>query len=417
MDRVIVYPGSIPLDTDMLSSNRNAMIAIGYLAQAVLGTDPVVEGLVCTPTSPPSLTVTVGPGCITQLSVVDALAYGSLPSDTADPLVKMGINLSPVQFTMTAPATSGQAINYLIQAALQESDTNPVVLPFYNAANPSQPFAGPGNSGASQPTLRSQRVQLQLKAGAPALAGTQITPPVDTGWVGLYVVTVAYGQSAIASNQIVRLPAAPFAIPKLPSLRPGFGSGVQSFTGSGTFVVPDRTTVVEVEVWGGGAGSFASVSNLASGGGSGGGYSRKRITNLAPGQTIPVTIGAGGAAGTVAGASAGPGGSSSFGSYVSATGGSLNPLGTISDPRYGATPGGSGSGGDVNLWGSAGQAGILNQGGMGGAAPMGGTQNSGTTGKPGLFPGGGAAGAGTGADSATRYDGAPGAPGLVIVRW
>lgn len=416
MDRVIVYPGSIPLDTDMLSSNQNAMIAVGYLAQAVLGTSPAVEGLECTPTSPPSLTVSIGPGCITQLSKVDSLAYGSLPSNTAE-LVKMGINLASVQFKLDAPTTSGQAINYLIQAALQESDTSPVVLPFYNAANPSQPFAGPGNSGASQPTLRSQRVQLMYKAGAAALAGTQITPVVDTGWVGLYLVTVTYGQSAITSNQIVRLPSAPFAVPKLPSLRPGFGSGVQSFANSGNFIVPDRTTVVEVEVWGGGAGSFASVPNLASGGGSGGGYARRRVTNLVPGQVIPVTVGAGGAGGTIAGASAGPGGSSSFGSYVSATGGGLNPLATIADPRYGATPGGAGSGGDANLSGSAGQAGVLNQGGMGGGAPMGGTQNSGTTGKPGLFPGGGAAGAGTGADSATRYDGAAGAPGLVIVRW
>ena len=164
MDRVIVYPGSIPLDTDMLSSNQNAMIAVGYLAQAVLGTSPVVEGLECTPTSPPSLTVSIGPGCVTQLSKVDTLAYGSLPSNTPD-LVKMGINLASLQFKLDAPPTSGQAINYLIQATLQESDTSPVVLPFYNAANPSQPFAGPGNSGASQPTLRSQRVQLMYKAG------------------------------------------------------------------------------------------------------------------------------------------------------------------------------------------------------------------------------------------------------------
>jgi hypothetical protein len=59
----------------------------------------------------------------------------------------------------------------------------------------------------------------------------------------------------------------------------------------------------------------------------------------------------------------------------------------------------------------------MNQGGMGGAAPLGGTQNSGTTGNPGIFPGGGAAGAGTGANSNTAFDGAPGASGLVIVRW
>ena len=62
MDRNIVYPGSIPLDTDLLSLNRNTMIALGCLAQAVLGSDPFVDGLACIPSSPPSMTVTVGPG-------------------------------------------------------------------------------------------------------------------------------------------------------------------------------------------------------------------------------------------------------------------------------------------------------------------------------------------------------------------
>ena len=49
---------------------------------------------------------------------------------------------------------------------------------------------------------------------------------------------------------------------------------------------------------------------------------------------------------------------------------------------------------------------------------MGGSQNSyGTTGVAGITPGGGAAGAGTGAKTATPYDGAMGGSGLVIVRW
>ena len=146
------------------------------------------------PTIPGSLAVTVGPGSIIQLSIVDTLAYGSLLADTSDPLVKLGINLTATSFTLTAPATSGQSINYLIQAALLESDTNPVVLPYYNAANPAQPYSGPNNSGVAQNTCRVQRVQLQLKAGAPANAGSQTTPPVDSGWVGLYVVTVSTGK-------------------------------------------------------------------------------------------------------------------------------------------------------------------------------------------------------------------------------
>ena len=163
MDRSLVYPGGIPLDTDLLSTNRNAMTALGYLAQAVLGTSTVVDGLACTPTAPASLNVTVGPGSITAFSVVDTLAYGSLPADTADPLVKMGINLAPTSFTLGPPVTSGRSVNFLIQAALLESDANPVVLPYYNAANPAQPYGGPTNSGVAQNTNRIQRVQLQLR--------------------------------------------------------------------------------------------------------------------------------------------------------------------------------------------------------------------------------------------------------------
>ena len=37
MDRTIVYPGSIPLDTDLLRLNRNTMVALGALMKAVLG--------------------------------------------------------------------------------------------------------------------------------------------------------------------------------------------------------------------------------------------------------------------------------------------------------------------------------------------------------------------------------------------
>lgn len=422
MHRILVYPGSIPLDTDILNTNRNSMLALGYLAQAVLGGNTVVDGLACSPTTPASMTVTVGPGSITQLSVVDTLAYGSLPADMADPLVKLGINLAATSFTVLAPTTSGQAVNYLIQAALLEADTNPVVLPYYNAANPAQPYSGPNNQGTAQNTSRVQRVQLQLKAGAPANSGSQVTPPIDNGWVGLYVVTVAYGQTAIGAASITALPTAPFLSWKLPALRPGFASGVQSFLANGSFTVPAGVTMVEVEVWGGGSGSYASARigavGIPSGGGSGGGYARKRVTGLVPGQTIPVTIGGGGAAGTVS-PSVPPtsGQSSSFGSYVSATGGQLNYLATLANPVHGATPAGYGSGGDVNLTGSSGQAGVSNQGGLGGGAPMSGSKNSGTTGVQGTIPGGGASGAGTGADSATQYDGAAGSPGLVVVRW
>jgi hypothetical protein len=417
MDRNIVYPGAIPLDTDLLSINRNTMIALGFLMRATLGSGTVVDGLACTPTLPASMSVQVMPGSLIQMSVVDATPYGSLSADITDPLVKMGINIASQSFQLQSPLNSGYSINYLIQACLQESDLGLIVLPYYNAANPSQPYSGPANSGLPQATLRTQSVQLQLKSGVPSPAGTQLTPTVDQGRVGLYTITVSYGQTTIVSGNIATLLTAPFITWKLPSLHPGFGSGVQGFQSSGTFVVPLGTSQLEVELWGGGAGSYASVSTSPSGGGSGGGYARKLIQGVLPGQIISVTVGNGGAAGTTTGTAAGSGGTSNFGQYVSATGGSLNYLASNASPMFGATPSGTGINGDINMSGSAGQDGILALGGMGGGAPMGGSQNSGTTGVAGTTPGGGAAGAGTGANGATPYNGASGGGGLVIVRW
>ena len=418
MDRNIVYPGSIPLDTDLLSINKNAMISLGFLAQAVLGTNAVADGLACQPTTPASMSITVGPGSLTQFGPVDVLAYGSIAPDPTDMTIKMGINTGTTTFTLTSPSGTGQSINYLLQAAFQEADINPVTLPYYNASNPAQSFSGPGNSGTAQNTLRAQRVQLQLKAGLPATTGSQLTPAADSGWVALYQITIGFGQTTISSNNISVIPTAPFLSYKLPSLRPGVSTNVQSFTSNGNFVVPAGVTQVEVEVWGGGSGSYASVAGLPSGGGSGGGYARKLVTKLVPGQIVPVVVGAGGSAGTAGGA-AGAGGTSSFGPFVSATGGSQNSLNSLSNPQNGATPPGSGVGGDVNLFGSAGQAGIQSQyvGGIGGGAPMNGSQNSGVgAGNSGYYPGGGASGAGTGLNGNASNNGNSGASGLVIVR-
>ena len=204
--------------------------------------------------------------------------------------------------------------------------------------------------------------------------------------------------------------------------------GLQSFTSSGTFTVPAGVTMIEVEVWAGGSGSWASISGTTGGGGSGGGYARKRLTGLTPGATCTVTVGAGGTAGTTAGAAPTNGAASSFAgsgfTTVSATGGVINPLNSPTSPGLGNLAG-VGSGGDLNLYGGDGGAGLGNQsgyvgnlGGYGGDGPLsGGVVNSGTTGNAGRFPGGGASGAGSGTSGTTPYNGAAGAAGLIIVRW
>ena len=200
--------------------------------------------------------------------------------------------------------------------------------------------------------------------------------------------------------------------------------GVQTISATGTFTVPAGVTTLDVEVWGGGSGSWASVSGAPGGGGAGGGYARKRVAGLTPGATITVTIGAGGTAGTTTPAAPGAGGASSFAgsgfTTVGAAGGAVNALGTTSVPGLGNIAG-VGSGGDLNLYGGDGGPGTGNGngGGWGGEGPLsGGLVNAGSSvGNPGRAPGGGASGAGTTVTGTTPQNGAAGAAGLCIVRW
>ncbi len=242
MNRNIVYPGAIPLDTDILSPQQEAMIGLGALAAAAFGTGTLVDGLAGTQTTVASMTINIGPGSILSLQEVDANAYGSLGINT-NALVKQGVNLTTTQFTLTAPGTSGQSINYLVEAAFSELDGTPVVLPYVNPASPSTPYSGPSNSGTAQNTIRAQTVALSLKAGAAATTGTQTTPATDTGYVPLYVITVAYGQTAITTAQITVAPSAPFIAAKIPAIST-YGVTVLTPSGSTTVTPSSLQTFV-----------------------------------------------------------------------------------------------------------------------------------------------------------------------------
>lgn len=415
MDRTIVYPGSIPLDTDLLRLNRNTMVALGALMKAVLGTSVVVDGLSVSPATPNALSVIVGPGSLTALGVVDATPFGSLPAD-GDGLLKMGVNLEPTTLTVSAPTIAGQSVAYLIEAAFIETDTTPVVLPYYNASNPTQPWLGPANAGTAQPTSRVQQVQLQLRGGVAASTGSQVPPPVDAGWVGLAVVTVGYGQSTVGPGNIAPYALAPVLQYRLPQLRPGFAA-LQAFTTSGPFVVPSGVTQAKVTVIGGG-GAGGTDATMPGGGGGAGGRAVGIVSGLTPGSTIYVTVGAGGVASATPG-QGGPGGTSSFGTYLSATGGVGGAGGTANQPNAGGS-GGSGVGGQINEVGSYGTDCVVQaaQGGDGGGPGNG----RGTTGNlNGLAAGGPGGGGGGGGCSqpggGTGTVGGNGASGLVFVEY
>jgi hypothetical protein len=419
VDRQIVYPGGIPLDTDILNIERNVMVALGYLAQAVLGTGTVVDGLACAPTLPASMNVTVGPGSITQYGAVDTLPFGSLPAEPTEPLLRIGVNLLAAQFTLAAPTVSGDAINYLIEATLLEVDATPVVLPYYNSSNPSQPYSGPNGTGTPQNTQRLQQVQLQVKAGAPGGAGTQQTPAVDAGWVGLYVITVPAGASSVVAANIATVPEAPFITTKLPQQTPGTHNlAVFTPVSQGNWTVPAGISSVKLRIWGGGGAGGAGVSGGAAGGGGGGGGYSEGFYPVTPGQSYLVTVGNGGIGSGAAG------GTSQFAGLASARGGNAG------------TDGATGSGGVGGVGGSGGQAagtGLLISGQPGGSAFEAGTvwvsgagggafgaagsaavvaASSNTVNSPASsLPGaGGVGGVGSGF-------GGQGGPGLVLVDW
>ena len=209
LKRQIVYAGQVPLETDLLNSNKNIMVAIGHVLQDMIGTSTLFSGLGCVPTSPAGMTVNVNPGRAYSLQATDTGAYSSLSAD-ARQVVKQGILLDAANFSCPAPTTAGFSVNYLIQGAFQEVDSGSLVLPYYNASNPSQAYNGPNGTGTSQTTARDNTVQLQVKAGVAATTGSQITPTPDAGFTGLWVVTVPFGASTITSTNISQYAGAPF---------------------------------------------------------------------------------------------------------------------------------------------------------------------------------------------------------------
>jgi len=428
LDRKFVYPGSIPEDSDILQPQVDTMISLGWLLAAAFGTNTGVAGLPCAPTVPASMVVNVGPGAIWAQETIDANAFGSLPADSS-PLMKMGINAESAgtNFTLSAPTTSGNSVNYLIEASFQEADGTPLVLPYVNPANPASPYAGPNNTGVSQNTVRTQRVQLQLKAGAQAPTGTQVTPSVDSGWIGLYVITVNNGQTTINSGAISVYPGAPFV-----NAASGISSGrllnVQTFSASGTYTPTVGTNKIIVELVGGGGGgagapaTSSSTQGIGSGGGSGG-YAKCEIALSSITTPVPVTVGIGGTGGIAGAGSAGA--ISSFGTYVVCAGGQAGIGATGSWPVV-QTPG---AGGNVTATagtvitsskGAPGQVAINVQAnqltpGYGGSSPlgMGGTGSfnaAGGNGGPGAGGGGVAIGVSLGAEN-----GGNGGNGLCIV--
>lgn len=190
------------------------------------------------------------------------------------------------------------------------------------------------------------------------------------------------------------------ALPTFQAAAAGGFSNIAVFTSSGSWTVPSGITKAKVTVVGGGGGAGYDVGGS---GGGGGGTAIEYVTGLS--GTISITVGAGGAAGTNADIIGTSGGTSSFGSYCSASGGG----GGVSGVSY-YPPGtaGVGSGGSINLTGGLGTY------QLGGDPYSAGGLSSMSVGNGALYGGGGQSGWTIGINSAL---GTAGAAGIVIVEY
>ena len=198
------------------------------------------------------------------------------------------------------------------------------------------------------------------------------------------------------------------------------GISVYSAAGSYTWPVPVGVKNVLVTVIGGGGGGSrrSTTAGLsAGGGGAGGGYANK-LVDLTGVSSVNVTVGAGGAGASTDNTGGAAGGSSSFGSYLSASGGaggggaggpSAGGVGVGGDLNSSLGPGSGGA--DFTTGSGTGNTRISGAGGGPGGESIFTAAGSSIAGKSAIGPGGGGSG------SVGTANGGAGAAGIVIIKW
>lgn len=224
MNRPIIYDEEQARTYDILWGWRDFVIAAGFLEQDLAGqTTGVVAGIGATASGPPSLVINLAAGRVYQNAAVDATSYGALSADS-DLIMQQGIAAGQTVTLTTSGLSSGQSRWALIQAQFSQVDAIPGddptggLLKYFNTADPTVPFEGPGNDGDPQNTVRRGLVTVNVIYGAPATTGAEVPPNPSAGFLGLYLVDLAFGQTTVVQNQI--LPAGPSVGTGVPSNYP-----------------------------------------------------------------------------------------------------------------------------------------------------------------------------------------------------
>ena len=247
MDRVQNYNLQTPLTADDLNKERDyTAIALGKIVSALLGQGTVVSDLAATAVASTTVpTVQLSDGQLYELATLDPTAFGSLPvgsfPSTAN-VMKQGLLLASRgdtnTFELTPPGTSGESIIYLLEAQYADLDTDTQTITFYNVSDPTNPTT------ATQPRVREGTISFVLKAGIASSSPT--APSADAGYVPLYNIEVAYGQTVLSQSDITVASGAPFLSQKLFSLMNGSGTvDVPALTASGLITAIDGINVAQ----------------------------------------------------------------------------------------------------------------------------------------------------------------------------
>jgi len=239
-------------------------------------------------------------------------------------------------------------------------------------------------------------------AGIVLIGTTTVPSPVDGRSFALAVSTA----SNVMTGDVY------LANPKYGNPRwASYVGGTVAYTTPGTYQwqVPPEVSTVTVTVWGAGGGGAAGYISVNYGGGGGGGGGYTTITmNMTPGTVYTVTVGAGGGGGNPGGSGPGAGGggsgtNSSFGTLLTAYGGSWGS----GWGGNGGTPGSFLGGNGVN--GTAGGNGTSSgRGGTGGTAYFNPYSNANAY----------AGNAGFGGQGGNYISsGSAGNPGAVVIQW
>jgi hypothetical protein len=201
MNHIKISVGPSTWEWDADQSDQNHRVALGKLISAMYGSTTVVNGLACTPIPAAGMSVNIASGEIYQMAPLEATTGDT--NDTGYTIMKQGISLDSVTVpnantgvtAFVAPELAGQSINYLIEAAYADADVSIA--------------QEPGCTDANSNIFRNGVVALQIKTGTAAMTGTQVTPEADSGYVGLWVVTLDYGQTVIDTTDITTYAGAP----------------------------------------------------------------------------------------------------------------------------------------------------------------------------------------------------------------